>query len=113
MAVEAGGGNESRKDLQATPGVASERDSATNGFKFQQTMLRIKDPKRSLDFYTRVLGMTLIAKLPFESMKFTLYFLAYTQSADSVADDAKDRIEQCFGRCAPAPRCVLHMALQT
>jgi lactoylglutathione lyase len=36
-----------------------------------QTMLRVKEPGRSLDFYTRVLGMTLLAKLDFPDMKFT------------------------------------------
>lgn len=35
----------SRAGLMATPGVAQERDPATKGFQFQQTMLRIKDPK--------------------------------------------------------------------
>ena len=35
----------------------SEPDQATKGFTFQQTMLRVKDPKVSLDFYTRVMGM--------------------------------------------------------
>ena len=38
--------------------------------------LRIKDPKRSLEFY-QFLGMKLINKLPNPDAKFDLYFLAY------------------------------------
>tara|TARA_B110000444_G_C18718392_1_gene537215 strand:- start:428 stop:970 length:543 start_codon:yes stop_codon:yes gene_type:complete len=51
-------------------------DSETQSYVFNQTMLRIKDPKKSIDFYTRVLGMKLYRKLDFDDMKFTLYFLA-------------------------------------
>jgi lactoylglutathione lyase len=91
----------SRADLMSTPGVSQERDPATEKYKFQQTMLRVKDPERSLDFYTRILGMTLIAKLPFPSMKFTLYFVAYCDAEKDIPDDPGDRIEQCFSRCAP------------
>jgi lactoylglutathione lyase len=51
------------------------------GYNFAQTMIRIKDPKRSLPFYTQVLGMTMLQEKHFgpESGDFSLYFLASPQ----------------------------------
>ena len=48
----------------------------TQGFTFNHTMLRVKDPKRSLEFYTSVLGMTLLCVKKYAEMSFDLYFLA-------------------------------------
>ncbi|CAJ1446825.1 unnamed protein product [Effrenium voratum] len=45
---------------------------------WQQSMLRIKDPEKSLDFYRDKMGMKLLDKLDFEKMGFSLYFLAST-----------------------------------
>lgn len=43
-------------------------------WKLNHTMLRIKDPKRSLDFYS-LLGLSQVNKLEFPDNKFDLYFL--------------------------------------
>ena len=63
------------RHFEQAEGLCEPKDPATDGFVFNQTMLRIADPVRSLDFYTRVMGMTLLRKLDFPEMKFSLYFL--------------------------------------
>jgi len=50
-------------------------DKETEDYVFNHMMLRIKDPKRSLEFYSKVMGMRMVKKLDFPSMKFSLYFL--------------------------------------
>ena len=83
------------------PGLHEDRDPSTEGFIFNHTMLRIKSPEVSLDFYTRVLGMTLVKKLDFPGMEFTLYFLAAT-AADGPqwSGDDDERLVQTFSRPA-------------
>ena len=50
-------------------------DKETDGYVFNHIMLRIKDPIKSLDFYSKIMGMRMVKKIDFPSMKFSLYFL--------------------------------------
>nr|BAK23262.1 glyoxalase I [Allium cepa] len=81
------------------PGLQSEPDEATKGYFFQQTMFRIKDPKASLDFYSRVLGMSLLKRLDFPEMKFSLYFMGYENPQTAPADPT-ERTVWTFGQKA-------------
>ena len=71
---------------------------ATKNYVMQQTMLRIKDPKVSVDFYQNVLGMKLLGQYDFPAMEFTLYFLGYEQ--DIPGGDDKAKTEWVFRRPA-------------
>lgn len=73
--------------LNNLPGVTASPDVATNNFVFNHTMLRVKDITRSLDFYTRVLGFSLVDKRDFPEAQFSLYFLALVDKQQIPADD--------------------------
>ncbi|KAH7710585.1 lactoylglutathione lyase [Aphelenchoides avenae] len=62
--------------------LISEPDEATKGFYFQQTMYRIKDPRKTIPFYANVLGMRLLSKLDFPEGKFSLYFMGYKDASE-------------------------------
>ncbi|XP_021994317.1 lactoylglutathione lyase isoform X2 [Helianthus annuus] len=82
------------------PGLRSDPpDEETKGYFMQQTMYRIKDPKVSLKFYSDVLGMSLLKRLDFPDMKFSLYFMGY-EDTSSAPKDPVERTEWTFGRKA-------------
>jgi lactoylglutathione lyase len=49
----------------------------TGKFRLLHTMLRVIDLERSIDFYTRHLGMKLLRRVENEHGRFTLAFLGY------------------------------------
>jgi lactoylglutathione lyase len=55
--------------------------------KFLHTMLRVGDLQRSIDFYTKVLGMNLLTIKDMPEQKYTLAFLGYgTGNAEGSAE---------------------------
>lgn len=84
-------------DTEHHPGVLP-APAETRGFAFNHTMLRVRDPKASLAFYSGVLGMRVLRKLDFPEMEFSLYFLAHPDSADPAPDDTGARTAYTFSR---------------
>lgn len=77
--------------------MSSPSADGTEKFIFNQTMLRIKDPKRSVAFYRDVLGMTLLDQFDFPEMNFSLYFMAYTRPEDgAIPTDKTERAAYIF-----------------
>jgi len=63
------------------------RTTETASFKFNHTMIRVKDPKVSLAFYQDILGMDLLSERKFSD--FTLYFLAFNHDGKELTPEEK------------------------
>ena len=53
------------------------RSGATQTSRFLHTMIRVRDLDKSIDFYTRLLGMRLLRRKDYPSGEFTLAFVGY------------------------------------
>ena len=59
----------------------------TEEFRLLHTMIRVIDLDKSIDFYTRLLGMKLIRRRDFEGGRFTLAFVGYgNEKTDTVVE---------------------------
>jgi len=80
------------------PGVSATTSEVTNDFVLNHSMLRIKDPKVSLDFYTRIMGMHVLRCLDFSEMNFSLYFLAKPDKNNPPPEDIGERTQWVFNQ---------------
>ena len=57
--------------------------TATENYRLLHTMIRVRDLERSIDFYTRLLGMKLLRRKDYPSGEFTLAFVGYGDEESS------------------------------
>ena len=64
-------------------------------------MLRIKDPKISLDFYVKKLGFHLVEWMDFPQWGFSVYFVAYCNKNEIPVEK-----EKRWAFCSKCPACI-------
>ncbi|MBO6783164.1 MAG: lactoylglutathione lyase [Alphaproteobacteria bacterium] len=56
--------------------------SASDDFRMLHTMVRVKDQEKSIDFYTRLLGMKVLRQKDYEGGRFTNTFVGYGDESE-------------------------------
>ena len=85
-------------ETEREPGVVSRPPEQTSGFRLNHSMLRVKDPERSLAYYSQIFGMRLLRKLDFPELEFSLYFLARLDEGEAPPEDAAERTIWTFSQ---------------
>lgn len=63
--------------------IAEARQQKTDDYRMLHVMLRVFDLEKSLDFYTRYLGMKLLRRKDYDGGRFTLAFVGYGEEAET------------------------------
>ena len=58
-------------------------DASNGEFRLLHTMIRVRDLDKSIDFYTRHLGMKVLRRKDYPSGEFTLAFVGYGDEKDN------------------------------
>ena len=61
--------------------------AGTDAYRLLHTMIRVKDQDKSIDFYTRQLGMKVLRQKDIEGGRFTNTFIGYgDESSEAVIE---------------------------
>jgi lactoylglutathione lyase len=89
-------GVSSSSSIDVSHFMTGDRPEGTKDYILQQTMLRVKDPLKSLHFYCNVLGFKLVMYREFPQWKFNVYFVAPVDSATIPTDDKEAQWKYCM-----------------
>jgi lactoylglutathione lyase len=81
-------------NLAPNPPQVPSQTGVLQGGRMLHTMIRVRDLDKSLDFYTRLLGMRLFRRKDYPSGKFTLAFVGYGDEASSTVIELTHNWEQ-------------------
>lgn len=84
-----------QKNLDETKDITT---TDTSSYRFNHTMIRVKDPEKSLAFYQDVLGMSLMRVNEQKGGGFNLYFLGYPGSEGIPKEDVPDGVNPLAGK---------------
>lgn len=73
----------------------NDRPEGTRDYIMQQTMIRVKDPVKSLEFYCDILGFRLIMYREFPQWGFNVYFVAPVDPGD-IPEGPEAQWEYCM-----------------
>ena len=74
-------------------------DDLTSKFRLLHTMIRVMDLDKSIDFYTRHLGMNLLRRTDFEGGRFTLAFVGYGDEDDTAVGHLAIAVPDAYAVC--------------
>jgi len=86
----------SEGSLDVSRFMAGARPDGTEKFVMQQTMVRVKDPTTSLEFYCDILGFKLVMYREFPQWGFNVYFVAPVNSVDIPEGDPDAQWNYCM-----------------
>ncbi|RKF81137.1 Lactoylglutathione lyase [Golovinomyces cichoracearum] len=84
-----------QNDLDETKNI---QETNLSSYRLNHTMIRVKDPVKSLRFYQDVLGMKLISSLENKSANYNLYFLGYTGENSSTHQAPNENLTSLASR---------------
>ncbi|XP_072049668.1 lactoylglutathione lyase-like [Amphiura filiformis] len=76
-------------NIDEVESLCAEPDPSTRDYISHHTMLLIKDPKKTLDFYTRILGMRLLFGVDLPAISTSTFFMGFAKAEDIPKDKAK------------------------